>query len=136
MKKSWYSAKCIFRHLETKSRRQIYEERIILIKAENSEAGIEKAEKNARQYCKDLENCEFARLVDVFDLFDKKVADKSEVYSAMQTNNLDPDDYLNHFYPDVPDDCEAEGQKHRWYKRNNRYKGCYHCRVEREGKLK
>ena len=136
MKKSSYSAKCIFRHLETKSRRQIYEERIILVKADNSDAAIKKAEKNSRQYCKDLENCEFAGLVDVFELFDEKVTDKSEVYSAMQTSNLGPDDYLNQYYPDLSDDCEAEGQEHRWYKKDNLCKGCYHCKMVREGKLK
>ncbi|MBK8465983.1 MAG: DUF4288 domain-containing protein [Chloracidobacterium sp.] len=129
MKKSWYSAKCIFRHPETKSRRQIYEERILLVKADNSDSAIEKAEKNARQYSKDLENCEFASLVDVFELFDEKVGDKTEVYSAMRTSDLVPDDYLNQFYPEAPEDCELVGQKHRWYKKDSRHKGCYHCRV-------
>ena len=118
MKKPWFSAKCLFRFPETDSRRQMYEERIILIKAENPDAAVKKAEKNARKYCKGLIVCKFVGLVDVFELFDNKVGETTEVYSSMETNELDPDDYLKKFYPDVPDDCEVEGQEHRWYKKD------------------
>ena len=134
MRSSWYSAKCIFRFIKTESRRQIYEERIVLIKAKNFDAATEKAEKNARKYCKDDDYCEFAGLVDVFELFGKKIADKSEVYSSMQTTDIEPDEFLRKFYPDVSDDCVADGKTHRWFKKDDRFKGCYHCLVISEAK--
>lgn len=136
MKQTLFSAKCIFRFLETEARRQIYEERIVLVRADNFDAAIQKAEKNSRKYCKNDNNCEFVGLVDVFELFDKKVDDKSEIFSSMQTNDLDPDDFISQFYPDVPDDCVAEGKAHRWFKKDDRLYACYHCRVISEAKQK
>jgi hypothetical protein len=31
--------------------------------------------------------------------------------------------------------CEARGSEHRWYNIDDRYSGCYHCRVTREDRL-
>ena len=32
-------------------------------------------------------------------------------------------------------DCEAAGANHVWYKQDDVYSACYHCRVIREGQL-
>jgi len=32
-------------------------------------------------------------------------------------------------------DCEAKGGKHEWYNQDNINSACYHCSVEKEGKL-
>jgi hypothetical protein len=32
-------------------------------------------------------------------------------------------------------DCEAVGASHRWYNRDGKTSGCYHCEVIREGRL-
>ncbi len=32
-------------------------------------------------------------------------------------------------------DCEKKGGKHEWYKSDNGLSGCYHCEVERKGRL-
>ena len=32
-------------------------------------------------------------------------------------------------------DCEAAGAQHHWYNIDNSRSGCYHCKVEREGRL-
>jgi hypothetical protein len=32
-------------------------------------------------------------------------------------------------------DCEAAGADHWWYNIDGRSSGCYHCKVEREGRL-
>ena len=128
MKKSWYSAKCIFRHPGTDSRRQIYEERIILIEAKDWDSAIKKGEKEAKHYCADSLT-EFTGFVDAFHLFHNKVGNKTEIFSTMQTSDLNSVEYLNHFYPEEPADCEAEGQTHRWYKKDDNHKSCYHCRA-------
>ena len=136
MKNSWYSAKCVFRIRETDSRRQIYEERIILIKAKDWDSAIKKAETEANLYCDESTTFEFTGFLDVFHIFGEAVGDKTEIFSSMQTSDLDSAEYLSRFYPEVPDDCEAQGQTHRWYKKTEESKGCYHCRailVEKTG---
>lgn len=32
-------------------------------------------------------------------------------------------------------DCEAAGAWHRWYNKDGKTSGCYHCEVERPGQL-
>ena len=58
----WYAAKCIFRHNDLQAEAEnafVYEERIILLKAENQDAAIEKAEEEAREYASGFDNTEF-----------------------------------------------------------------------------
>lgn len=127
MKNSWYSAKCVFRIPETDYRRQVYEERIILIKAKDWDSAIKKAETEANLYCDNSVTCEFTGFLDVFHLFDETVGDKTEIFSSMQASDLGSAEYLNRFYPKVPEDCEVQGQTHRWYKKTEGSKSCYHC---------
>jgi hypothetical protein len=132
MKSYWYSAKCIFRHLATEQRRQMYEERIVLLKANNFDDAINQAEKEGKKYCKDLGNCEYAGFIDVFELTEEKITEKSEIFSAMQSSELSSEDYLKRFYPDKLEDCENIGLSHRWYNKSNKIYACYHCDVFRE----
>jgi hypothetical protein len=128
----WYSAKCIFRHAETEARRQMYEERIILLRAESFEAALNKAESEAKRYSESSGGCEYAGFTDVFKLFEEKLDDKSEIFSTMRTNDLSRGDYLERFYPDEPENCETGGQSHRWYNKDNAEDACYHCRALRK----
>jgi hypothetical protein len=32
-------------------------------------------------------------------------------------------------------DCESVGGWHRWYNIDDKHSGCYHCRIERKGRL-
>jgi hypothetical protein len=128
----WYSAKCIFRYLETDARRQMYEERIILLRADSFEAALVKAEREARRYCKNLDDYEYTGFTDVFKLFDETLADKTEIFSSMRASDLSTGEYLERFYPDEIENCENAGQAHRWYNKDSRTDGCYHCRAVRE----
>lgn len=109
----------------------MYEERIILLKAESFEAAIIKAENEARQYCRNSDDCEYAGFVEVFKLYEEKLSDKSEIFSIMRTSDLSSDDYLERFFPAEDEDCETVGQAHRWYNKDNVTDGCYHCRAVR-----
>jgi hypothetical protein len=127
MKNRWYSAKCVFRIPETDSRRQVYEERIILIKAKDWDSAVTKEETEANLYGKDSTPIAFTGFVDVFHLLDDTVGDTTELFSSMQQSDLNTAEYLSRFYPATPEDCEAEGQSHRWYKKTENSNGCYHC---------
>ena len=95
----WYGAKCIFLHTKIDScPGQVYEERIILVKAENLDDAISRAESMAEEYANDLEGCSYTGFIDVFHIYDENIGDGVEVYSLMRTSNLSKDEYLNSFY--------------------------------------
>ena len=133
----WYGAKCIFLHKDKGcGPRQMYEERIILVRATSFDKAIKKAEKEAKHYCKALGNCVYTEFVDVFHLFDNKIKKGTEIYSRMRESDLDINEYLDYFY-DQPEigDCELVGKTHRWFNLDHTNSACFHCNVIKEGKL-
>lgn len=132
----WYAAQCIFRHTDAgRGPKQTYEERIILLRANSADEAIARAEKEAKGYCADLNDCEYLGYVSVFHLFDDAPGDGTEIFSSMQRSDLTAKEYLDRHYPDVPADCEAIGETHRWHNLDGNRSGCYHCDVTRDGKL-
>jgi hypothetical protein len=132
----WYAAKSIFLHAETKrGHKQMYEERVVLLRARSFDEAISRAEKEAEEYCNDLDGCKYVGHVDVFHLPEREIADGAELFSSMRRSDLKPEEYLNQFYPDEPADCEAIGEAHRWYNLDNERSACYHCKVIRVGQL-
>ena len=68
--------------------------------------------------------------IEIYFIFlTKKVGNKIEIFSSMRASDLKSVEYLNYFYPDMPDDCEAEGQTHRWHKKDDKFQSCYHCHM-------
>jgi hypothetical protein len=133
-RKSWYSAQCIFLHSdEGHGPKQMYEERIVVLRAESMEAAIERAEKEAEKYCSDLNGCRYIGYVHVFALYDDEISDGSEIFSNMQRSELVPKEYLDLHYPDTPENCEAVGESHRWHNLDDEHSACYHCKVIQEG---
>jgi hypothetical protein len=130
----WYSAQCVFLHAETvHGPHQMYEERIIVLRAESIEAAIARAEKEAEEYCSNLDNCRYIGYINVFAMFDDEIKDGSEIFSSMQRSHLTPKGYLYH--PDTPEDCEAVGEIHRWHNLDDKRSSCYHCKVIQDGQL-
>jgi hypothetical protein len=131
---SWYSAKCIFLHSDTAhGPKQMYEERVVLLRADS--VAIERAEREAEEYCRDLNGCKYLGYVNVFDIHDGKPDDGAEIFSSMQMSNLKPKEYLDLRHPNDPDDCEAIGETHRWHNLDDNRSACYHCKVIRDGQL-
>jgi hypothetical protein len=114
---------------------QTYEERIVLLRADNVEAAIERAEREAEKYCRDLDGCKYVGYVNVFAIYDDKPGDGAEIFSSMQMSDLKPKEYLDLHYPNGPDDCEAVGESHRWHNLDDKNSACYHCKVIQEGQL-
>lgn len=132
----WYGAQCIFLHAKTKhGTKQMYEERIILLKADSFDDAIEWAEEEAKEYCRDLDGCKYVGYINVFHIYDAKIDDGTEIFSSMQRSDLMPKEYLDQHYPEGPEDCDAVGETHRWHKLDNKRSTCYHCKVVREGQL-
>lgn len=135
-KNKWFTAKGIFYHKsQVKAQKQWYEERIVLLKAESEKEALKQANKEAKEYINDLEDTMFIEITDVFALYEEEPGDKCEIFSSKTISLLKPQDYLEAFYPNTPQDCEANGEEHSWHNLDNKNSACYNCLVKREGKL-
>lgn len=95
----WFGAKCVFLHTEIEScTGQVYEERVILVRAGSFDDALSRAEALAEQYAKDVGGCTYTGFVDVFHIYDEEIGDGAEVYSLMRTSDLGMDEYLDRFY--------------------------------------
>lgn len=95
----WYGAKCVFLHTNVEScPGRVYEERVILVRAESPDAAISRAEVMAEEYAGDLDGCSYTGFIDVFHIYDESIGEGTEVYSLMRASSLSEDDYLDSFY--------------------------------------
>lgn len=134
--KNWFSAKGIFLHKsKIENINQWYEERIILLKAESETEALKLAHREAKDYVKDLEGAKFIEITDVYSLYDEEISDKCEVFSSKMISHLKPQDYLEAFYPNTTEDCEAIGENHCWHNLDGKNSACYNCLVKRKGRL-
>ncbi len=109
----WYAVRCVFR----RTGYNLYEERIILVKASSYEEALDKAEKEAEEYAEALEDFMYTGYAEAFHLFDEKLKDGTEVYSTMRESELESTDYIKRFlrtgkelgFKDKYDE-EAEGE--------------------------
>lgn len=132
----WFTAKGIFLHKpEYLNAKQWYEERIILLKAKNEKEALKFAGKEAKDYIKGSEGAKFIEITDVYELYEEEISDKCEVFSSKIISLLEPQDYLEVFYPNAPEDCEANGEKHSWHNFDNKNSACYNCLTKRKGRL-
>lgn len=140
-KKKWFSAKGIFLHApRVKNMKQWYEERIVLLRAKSEKEAWKRAKKEAKEYVKDLDETHFIEITEVCDIgslnfYENKIDDKTELFSSKNISLLEPNEYLETFYPTTPKDCEANGEQHSWHNLDNKYSTCYNCLVKRKGQL-
>ncbi len=132
----WYSAQVIFLHSRTQhGPKQTYEERITLVRADSFDDAIERAEKEAEEYCRDLDGCKYVGYVNVFHIYDEKLREGTEIFSNMRKSELNSKEYLDLHYPKDPADCEAIGEAHSWHNLDGNRSACYHCKVIQDGQL-
>ncbi len=135
-KKKWFTAKGIFLHEpSSKNMKQWYEERIVLLKAKEKKVALKLAKKEAKEYIKDLERTKYIEITNVYSLYDEEISDKCEIFSSKTISQLKPQDYLETYYPNTLEDCEAIGEKHCWHNFDGEHSACYNCLVKRKGKL-
>lgn len=94
-----FSVRCIFRwepRLE-QERKFLYEERITLWQAEDIDAAVELAEREARQYAEENE-VEYLEYWQAYDLLGKVDANAVEVFSLLRESDLEPAEYLDVFF--------------------------------------
>jgi hypothetical protein len=95
----WFGARTLYLHENRKAGdSNLYEERIVMIKANDFDEAIAKAESEAKEYVSDESEIKFLGFVSVFNLFEKHITDKTEVYSLMRGSKLNSDDYITAFF--------------------------------------
>ena len=98
--KSWYSAKCIFQHatLSTSETEIVYEERIVLLRAESLDEALRLAEAEAQRYTAGNDEIRYCNFASVFHLFEDQIGDGAEVYSLMRQSPLSQSQYIDRYY--------------------------------------
>jgi hypothetical protein len=93
-KEPWYSVKSLFRDENA----NVYEERVVLFRADSFEEAENKGVKEAEEYVINLDNTEFVKVIDVFHMFDEILGEGIEVYSLMTDSDLSADEYIKRRY--------------------------------------
>lgn len=94
----WYGVKCLFLHKDLRRRNGMnnYEERILLVKASDFDEAIRKAEKEAAEYCNDLDNnIEYLKFCNAYHIPESEIQDGIEIYSLITKSELNKTDYIN-----------------------------------------
>jgi hypothetical protein len=87
----WYAARCVFKHTNLKAlrrRKNVYEERIVLVRARSFDEAFRKAEREAKKYARGTAGITYIRFVEAYHLFGRRVGDGSEVFSLMRSSDL------------------------------------------------
>lgn len=96
MLKEWYAVRSLFYDILNR----FYEERTVMILANNHDEAIDKAEEYANGYVLSLGDMEFSGYSETFKLVDDdigNIVEFSEVYSCMRYSNLSPEQYVKRF---------------------------------------
>ena len=115
---SWYAAMCIFEHedvppLETLAATEtatVYEERIVLLRANSFDAAIIAGEADAEDYAKQT-GSRYVGYIMTYHLFNEVIGEGTEVYSLMRSSSLSVDEFLNHYYDDGTEHSQHWGHE-------------------------
>jgi hypothetical protein len=77
---------------------QVYEERVVLLRARNGDEAISRAELEAVRYAEQAnDGTEYLGVVNVYEMFDD-VSDTAEVYSVLRSSPLRPEEFLARYH--------------------------------------
>ncbi len=74
-----------------------YEERVVLLEAEDEDGAFVLAERELEEYCAALTDCRALGLLQSFRIDEGPIASGTEVFSLMRNSRLEPDEYLDRF---------------------------------------
>ncbi len=93
----WFGVRTIYRHTDRSSGElNLYEERVVLIRAADQDEAIEKAEDEAGRYA--AEDCEYLGYAMSFEIFEEAIEEGVEVFSLMRDHPLSPKEYIDRFF--------------------------------------
>ena len=100
MTNEWYGVRCLFDHgpSEAVEEARVYEEQVVLVRAGSFDGAIQKAEREADEYARVLDDVEYLGLAQAYVLADDPTEEGGEVFSLMRSSALGSDDYLARFF--------------------------------------
>ncbi|MFD5635693.1 hypothetical protein ACFVU0_22175 [Streptomyces sp. NPDC058122] len=101
---SWYGVRCVFHHHAL----GVYEERVTLWRAHSLCEAIERAEREAHQYCADLDEVEYTAFAEAYRM-DGAPQEGAEVFSLMRDSGLAPGAYVERFFATGEERTGTEG---------------------------
>ena len=98
----WYGAKTIFAHDDIAARqgKPCYEERVVLLQAEDDDQALLRAEEEAARYAPPGGPCRYLGYANVFQMSDAHVSAGTEVFSIMRSIDLPERRFLDRYYDD------------------------------------
>ncbi len=106
--KLWFSARTVYEHDKTGD--GLFEERIVVLRAEGFEEALERAGVEAAGYA-DAVGCVYTGYVSVYEIVEEALGDGTEVFSLMRDSDLSAEAYIDRFYTtgdERSDDEESE----------------------------
>jgi len=96
--KIWFGARTVYDATPKEDKEvKTYEERVVVLLATDFDEAIEKAECEANTYAAESD-MEYLGYVNVFQIFNDNIDDKTEVYSLMWDSILDASKYIDTFF--------------------------------------
>jgi hypothetical protein len=99
----WFGAKTIYRWRPVTGinadGEQLYEERIVLLRARDLHDAITVGEMLARNYARDLEGIEYLGFIDVYEISDD-IRDGAEIYSLLRSSPLGAREFVSRYHDD------------------------------------
>ena len=133
----WFSGIGLFRHVFSDNDRvPTYEERVVVVNAENNERARQKIIADFREYG-DVENgCEFLDQYEIQEMYDPPSKEVAEVASNTRITDIDSNEYIERYWNDLtPKSCDDIGRRHVWYNAGNGKSRCYNCKTNVDGEL-
>lgn len=97
----WYGARSVYEVVGRGSEEngtRLFEERIVLVKANSFDGAIAEAEQEALAYAHKASGFVYLGYVNVYKLVGEEVSNKTEVYSLMRESALPPQEYIDKFF--------------------------------------
>jgi hypothetical protein len=96
----WYGVKTVYMHegLAEKPAHQVYEERVVVMRARGQREAIRRAEREARAYCSKLKNTRYLGYLMLYVTSETQIYDGTEVFSLMRESPLNAAGFLNRYF--------------------------------------
>jgi len=78
----------------------MYEERVVIFKADGFAHATKLAEEEAREYAASLGETRYLEFVSLFQMFEEEAGSGAEVFSIMRQIKMDEEEFITHYHDD------------------------------------
>jgi len=103
----WFGAKTLYEHIGLagpKSKKKVYEERVVVFRARDENEAMALAEEEARKYVANLKSTRYLGYVMLYITMENVIRSGTEVYSLMRQTDLNPRAFQARYH-DAKSEC-------------------------------